>query len=367
MSPTEIHAQLPGFADTSSVSLYVWTRHADHTVTVTTPVSVTIVPENPGIFATGSKEPRVAVMTHGSPYASGTISVDGTVNAGDMATIKIASKSYPYTVVSTDTLESIRDNLIALVNKDATAPVVASKAGVFTRIILQAKVAGKAGESITFSVTTSSGAKVLLSPTGINGKLCCANTGAVTASSPAIPGETITIYATGLGLVKDMTSFKTGKFYPNGRITEPLEFVSSLAGGKTANVLQATPMPGMVGVFEVQLELNSGLPADQQTQLTIAQNIFVSNIVTFPVTGTVSTPVASPVAGTYSGAQKVSLTAANSTSIYYTTNGVNPTCSGTDTLYRGAISVSSTETIKAIGCRTNWKDSAVLKAVYTIT
>jgi hypothetical protein len=47
--------------------------------------------------------------------------------------------------------------------------------------------------------------------------------------------------------------------------------------------LLASPLVGAVGVFEVQLELNSGLTTDPQTQLTIAQNIFVSNIVTFPV------------------------------------------------------------------------------------
>ena len=59
--------------------------------------------------------------------------------------------------------------------------------------------------------------------------------------------------------------------------------MSSLAGGKTANVIQATPAPGMVGVWILQLELNSDLPTNPLTQLTIAQNIYVSNIVTFPL------------------------------------------------------------------------------------
>jgi len=62
-----------------------------------------------------------------------------------------------------------------------------------------------------------------------------------------------------------------------------LESVSSLAGAKTANVLLASPLPGSVGVFQVQLELNSDLPTDPLTQLTIAQFFYVSNIVTFPV------------------------------------------------------------------------------------
>jgi hypothetical protein len=59
--------------------------------------------------------------------------------------------------------------------------------------------------------------------------------------------------------------------------------VSSLAGGKTANVLLASPLPGSVGIFEVQLQLNSSLVTDPLTQLTIAQFTYVSNVVTFPV------------------------------------------------------------------------------------
>jgi uncharacterized protein (TIGR03437 family) len=279
VSPTKITAQIsPGYGDATSVSVWVWTEQKDGTVTVTTPVSVTIVPENPGIFATGTKEPRHAWMFHGSPYASGSVSVDGTVNAGDVGTIKIGSNSYSYTVTSTDTLATVRDGLIKAVNKDPK--VSASAGGVFTRVRLQARVAGKPGEGITYSATVSSGAKLLLTPSG--SALCCDNTGLVTASSPAIPGEVITIYATGLGLVEDMSKFAAGRRY-DGNPTQPLEFVSSLAGGKTANVLLASPLVGSVGVFEVQLELNSGLTTDPQTQLTIAQNIYVSNIVTFPV------------------------------------------------------------------------------------
>jgi uncharacterized protein (TIGR03437 family) len=102
-------------------------------------------------------------------------------------------------------------------------------------------------------------------------------------TNPVIPGETITVFATGLGLAfAPMTGFENGRRY-DGPINGPVEFVSALAGGKTANVLLATPLYGSVGVFQVQLELNSDLPTDPLTQLTIAQFTYVSNIVTFPV------------------------------------------------------------------------------------
>jgi uncharacterized protein (TIGR03437 family) len=216
---------------------------------------------------------------HGSPQATGSVSVDGTINAGDVGTIKIQDRSYSYTVTSTDTLETVRDALIKAVNKDPK--VSAYPAGVFTRVRLQARELGTAGEGITYSASVSSGAKLLLTATAA--ALCCANSGVVTKTNPVIPGETITVFATGLGLLfPPMTGFENGRRY-DGPINGPVEFVSALAGGKTANVLLATPLYGSVGVFQVQLELNSDLPTDPLTQLTIAQFTYVSNIVTFPV------------------------------------------------------------------------------------
>ena len=280
VSDKQVNAQMPmAVADSTSVSIWVWTRHKDGSVTVTTPVAVTIVPENPGIFAEGTTDPRPGVVYHASPYATGTVSVDGSVNTGDVGTIKIQDRSYSYTVQSSDTLATVRDGLIKAVNKDPK--VTAFAAGVFTRIRLQAKAAGAAGEGITYSASVTSSAKLLLTATGT--ALCCANTGRATATNPVVPGETITIYATGLGLVKTPEpAYVTGRRY-DGSGNEPVEFVSSLAGGKTANVLLASPLPGAVGVWEVQLELNSTMPDDPLTQLTIAQFTYVSNIVTLPV------------------------------------------------------------------------------------
>jgi len=110
----------------------------------------------------------------------------------------------------------------------------------------------------------------------------CANSGMVTDDNPAVAGETIIVYATGLGLSLPQFVEHTGIRYDGG-ITDPNAFVSSLAGGKTANVLLATLKPGEVGIYEVHLELNSDLATDPRAQMTIAQDIYVSNIVTFPV------------------------------------------------------------------------------------
>lgn len=62
-----------------------------------------------------------------------------------------------------------------------------------------------------------------------------------------------------------------------------------------------------------------------------------------------ATPAASPSAGVFSSAQSVTLTATDSDSIRYTTDGTTPTCA-TGTLYSGAISVSASLTIRAVAC-----------------
>ncbi|MSV28711.1 MAG: hypothetical protein EXQ52_08195 [Bryobacterales bacterium] len=279
VSPTQINAQVPfEFLDVTSINAFVRTVRKDGSVTVTTPVAVTIVPENPGIFADDGPDPRPGVVFHGTNFGSGTVSVDGSIKAGDVATVNIEDRSYTYTVVAGDTLESVRDKLIGLINTDEK--VRAFAAGVFTRIRLRARQEGPEGNGITYSAKVNDGAQVILTPTG--SALCCANSGRVTPANPAVPGETIIVYAAGLGLPEPADQVNTGKKY-RGPDNQPKEFVSSLAGGKTANVLFAGLKQNDTGVYEVHLELNSDIPTDPFTQLTIAQFIYVSNIITFPV------------------------------------------------------------------------------------
>ena len=76
-------------------------------------------------------------------------------------------------------------------------------------------------------------------------------------------------------------------------------------------------------------------------------------------------PVFSPVAGTYATAQKVTITdATKGAVIYYTTNGTTPTTASTK--YTAAITVSATETVKAIAGAAGYSNSGVSSAAYTI-
>jgi hypothetical protein len=81
---------------------------------------------------------------------------------------------------------------------------------------------------------------------------------------------------------------------------------------------------------------------------------------------TVATPTLSPAGGTYTSAQTVSLSDSTSgATIYYTTNGTTPTTSST--VYSGAIAVSSTTTIEAMGAKSGDNNSSVASATYTIS
>ncbi len=68
--------------------------------------------------------------------------------------------------------------------------------------------------------------------------------------------------------------------------------------------------------------------------------------------------------GFYTSTQTVTLTGQPGEAIYYTTDGSTPTTSST--VYTGPITVSSTETIKAIGTQSGYTTSAVGSATYTI-
>ena len=293
VSPTQIIAQMPWeVVDSSSVTGWVRTKRANGTISTTTAVSVPLIQQNPGIFAEDGPDPRPGLVYHTSSNGLATVSVDGTANKDDTAAIIINDRRYTYKVIDKDTLVKIRDGLINQINKDGGDPdVVAFAAGAFTRIRLRSRVEGPAGNGISIRVDSSSGAQVIM--TAFNSETCCANRAGsrVTDENPAIPGQTITVYATGLGLVKptdaegrnDKLETATGAPFNGTPDNVPVEFVSSLAGGRTANVIFARLIPGAVGLYEVQLELNTDLPTNPLTQLTIAQSFQVSNIITFPI------------------------------------------------------------------------------------
>ncbi len=98
------------------------------------------------------------------------------------------------------------------------------------------------------------------------------------------------------------------------------------------------------------------------TTSAVATAAYTINI-TLPAT---ATPAFTPTAGTYTSAQSVTLSDATPGAIiYYTTNGATPTTASA--VYSGPISVSATQTIKAIATASGFTTSAVGTAAYTIS
>src|SRR5215469_13539398 len=289
VSGTQINTQIPFEVDGSNgVSAFVRTVHNDGSISSSTAVSIPVVPVNPGIFAQGGNDPRPVLAYHASSNAIGVVSVDGSILANDVATVTIEDRSYNYTVQDTDSLTTIRDALMERINSNTEEKVTASPSGEFTRIILTARVAGPDGNGIPITVSESTGALVVLS--ALTPSTCCANVAGapITTANPAVPGEVINVYATGLGqaVLADGTTpaGSTGQVYTGPAYNLPVTPIDNAQlGTTTANVLGAALIPGMVGVYQVTLQISSSLTTNPNTQLFIAQSTFTSNIVTIPI------------------------------------------------------------------------------------
>jgi uncharacterized protein (TIGR03437 family) len=288
VSPTEVRVQVPfEVIDTNGSSAFVRTVHNDGSVTTTTAVGVPIVFQNPGIFADTGTDPRPVIAAHFSSKGIAVVSVDGSIHAGDTITVGIEDRVYTYAVQSSDTLSIVRDALIALINANPDEKLTATQAQQFTRIILTAKVSGPDGNGIAVSASSSTNASII--GTALNSQTCCASVAGarVTLDNPAIPGEVITIYATGLGLTLGPDGSPlgvTGQVFNGPAFNTPASPVDNAqVGGRTANVLNAGLQPGTLGIYRIDLQLSDQLPTNPNTQMFIAQVVFTSNIVTIPI------------------------------------------------------------------------------------
>ena len=296
VSPTEIKAQFPFVVfGANSVSAWVRIKHADGGVTVTDAINVQVVGQAPGLFADetpGAPEPRSAIAVHGSSFATATIPVTGVVQAGDTGTITIGDASYLYTVASSDTLGTIRDQFIAQINANPDSPVTAGATGTGIAIRLQAKVPGPAGNGTTISTslktlsTNTSGIQLVLTPN--NSVLCCASVAGapITPDNPAIPGETIVVYATGLGMIDPDAArlqMVDGAKYRGTQANTPRVDVTAIVENVNAPVVLSSLVVGQVSIYMVVLEIGPTVLPNLQAPVTISQFFTTSNIVVIPI------------------------------------------------------------------------------------
>ena len=269
-----------------------------------------------------------------------TITLKGEPRVGDIVTIFVRDRFYTVVVQEDDTLTSIRNKLVFQVNAgrgdpevtarrieqpgDLQMQVIARELGTGGNgvpfditispdgstmtvekdiegdlleggrtppvVFLTAREAGRQGNEIAYTSNSSNSVAVQITAGGQN--LCCGNEefSLVTQDNPAVPGETLIFFGTGLGLTAPVPiseGLGSGQTTPSAPLFEvPFvadDFVSSLAGGRTAQVRFAGLAPGMVGVYQLNLKLLEDLPDDPGVRLTIAQRLFISNVVTIPV------------------------------------------------------------------------------------
>ncbi len=292
VSPTQIIIQL-SFAlfDRSSSSIYVRTVHNDGTTTVTNPTSVYLAVANPGLFNKqaypGQPRPWAAAgALHQLTNPNAVVSIDGSVVAKDVATITIAGVAYNYTVVASDTLTTIAQNLANLIN--ASDPnVTASLGPAFSRVILTAKQPGAAGTGITVTGTVSASASV--TATAYSSATCCdVPVGQpITVTSPAQPGEQIVLLGAGLGALLENDAqagaASGGKAFFGPTPNTAGQSVSATMGGVTAEVISAGFPLYSYGVYQIQAVVPTTLTNNAFTPFYIAQNAYISNTVSVPV------------------------------------------------------------------------------------
>ena len=149
--------------------------------------------------------------------------------------------------------------------------------------------------------------------------------------------------------VSPITLVATGGASGNAIVFSVLSGPGSISG----NVLTVT------GVGTIQIAANQAGNANYAAATQMTQSIVVNGA------GAAATPTFTPVAGTYAPGQTVTISDATAGAIiYYTTNGTTPTSSSS--VYKGAISISTAETLEAIATANGYTTSAVATAAYTI-
>ncbi len=144
-----------------------------------------------------------------------------------------------------------------------------------------------------------------------------------------------------------ITGLDTGKRYEY-RHSEASSYTAIAAGTSSVTGLKS-------GTYLIRIRPSGTMLASRSLQLKIAP----------AVSGKVETPTISPKGGTFTSAQKVTIsTRTEGATIYYTLDGTTPTTSSRE--YDDTIQISSSKTIKAIAVKDGMTKSSVATATFTI-
>jgi hypothetical protein len=136
-------------------------------------------------------------------------------------------------------------------------------------------------------------------------------------------------------------------------------------GGSSSNLVSIMRDTDSADPFDGTRTYRTQYESSWQTS-TSQDLYFILKLFNSGATGDTTPPVvtASPAGGTYSAPQLVTLTASETATIYYTTDGNNPTTSSP--VYSSPISVTTTATLKFFGVDAAGNQGLITTVVYTI-
>jgi N-acetylneuraminic acid mutarotase len=202
---------------------------------------------------------------------------------------------------------------------------------------------------------------------------------------------TISVTGTAIGIDEPIPLTITGS---SGGISQSIQVIVDVTGagqiaapsfsvpGGTYSTAQTVSMSDAEGIAFIYYTTDGTTPtassavyvnpitvASTTTLKAFAMDVFddqsAISSATYSIVPVADTPVFVPGGGTYSSAQSVNLSDSTAgATIYYTSDGSTPTTNST--VYSGPITVSSTETLKAIASASGDSLSAVASATYTI-
>jgi hypothetical protein len=261
----------------------------------------------------------------------------------------------------------------ALTTTTSTVPVLASRVG--TGSVTVTPLNGYSG---TVAVSCSAPTGITCTPVtpapAVGGGISDAI--AITVASTVVAGTyPVTVTATGGGhthtaqiLVAYMPPAATPTFSPIAGTyiaTQTVTISDAVPGAVLYYTIDGTPTTTSSAIYLGPITVKA---TETVKALAMAQAYGLSAVAaaTYTITPPAATPTFSPVAGTYTTAQMVTISDTTiGATIYYTTNGTIPTTASTK--YTTTISVSATETLKAVALATGGSLSAVASAAFTIT
>lgn len=157
-------------------------------------------------------------------------------------------------------------------------------------------------------------------------------------------------------------------FWGSGSTTSTAVQVNySTDGGTTWNIAIGSPFSLTTGTpVQKTATINSSATSILIQFYRTSGTVYIDDVNVYGPTNAAADPVFTPTEGSYTSVQSVTISNGSSTDhIHYTTDGSEPTSAST--LYTGAISVSTTTTIKAIAYdSSDANPSSVVSATYTI-